>query len=90
MLDPGNVPEKKSSPPRLVIIILGTMFVFAAACLWVLGNSAWSGVDPEDARKRLAEEVISKSREQVLRVSKHTLALIRRNGNSNRSKSDTQ
>lgn len=90
VLDPGNVPEKKSSPPRLVIIILGTMFVFAAACLWVLGNSAWTDVDPEDARKRLAEEVISKSREQVMRVSKHTKALVRRNGNSNRSKSDPE
>ncbi len=57
MLDPARVPEKKSFPPRLVIICLGTFLVFAVSVVWVLGSARWDEFDPQDPRKVLLQEV---------------------------------
>jgi len=59
VLDSAVVPDKKSFPPRLLIIFLGTSLTFALAVLWVLGNEAWQGTDPSDPRKLFAQEVFS-------------------------------
>jgi uncharacterized protein involved in exopolysaccharide biosynthesis len=57
VLDFARIPEKKSSPPRLVIMLLGTCFAFAMTVVWVLGSTRWEEVDPEDPRKIFAQEV---------------------------------
>jgi uncharacterized protein involved in exopolysaccharide biosynthesis len=57
VLDPARVPEKKSYPPRLEIMILGTFLVFAMSAVWVLGSARWEEADPQDPRKMLAQEV---------------------------------
>ena len=59
VLDPPLVPKKKSFPPRLIIMLLGTMLAFVFAATWILGNSAWQAVDPNDPRKAVAIEVWS-------------------------------
>lgn len=59
VLDPANVPEKKSFPPRLLVMILGTMFGLAVGVTWVLGKEMWQETDPADPRKMLAQEVFS-------------------------------
>ena len=58
ILDEADVPEKKSFPPRLLIMILGSVFSFVLGSLWVIGNSKWAQVEPGDARKIFAEEVL--------------------------------
>jgi capsule polysaccharide export protein KpsE/RkpR len=57
VLDSGKVPERKSFPPRLLVMLLGTLFSFAIASVWVLSLKGWSKVDPADPRKILALEV---------------------------------
>jgi uncharacterized protein involved in exopolysaccharide biosynthesis len=57
VLDPARIPEKKSFPPRLVIMFLGTFLVFASSVVWVLGSARWEEVDPQDPRKVFAQEV---------------------------------
>jgi capsule polysaccharide export protein KpsE/RkpR len=57
VLDPGRVPEKKSFPPRLLIMFLGTFLVFSMSVVWVLGAEQWRAADPGDPRKILAKEV---------------------------------
>jgi uncharacterized protein involved in exopolysaccharide biosynthesis len=59
VLDPGRVPDKKSFPPRLLIISIGTGLVLAAAAFWILGARTWAQVDSADPRKVLALEVAS-------------------------------
>lgn len=59
VLDPPLVPKKKSFPPRLIIMILGTMLAFVFAATWILGASAWQAVAPNDPRKAVAIEVWS-------------------------------
>jgi len=57
VLDPAKIPEKKSFPPRLVIMFLGTFLAVALSTVWVLGSAQWEEVDPRDPRKILAQEV---------------------------------
>jgi uncharacterized protein involved in exopolysaccharide biosynthesis len=59
VLDPGQVPERKSFPPRLLIILLGTCFVVGISILWMFGEKRWEETDPNDPRKILAQEVVS-------------------------------
>ena len=59
VLDPANVPEKKSFPPRLVIMVLGTLFGLAAGVTWTLGKAMWQETDSADPRKVFAQEVFS-------------------------------
>jgi len=57
VLDPARTPEKKSFPPRLVVMFLGTFLAFALSIVWVLGSARWEEVDPQDPRKVLAKEI---------------------------------
>jgi uncharacterized protein involved in exopolysaccharide biosynthesis len=57
VLDPGRVPEWKSYPPRLLIMLLGTFLAFLATAVWVLAKRSWEQVDTLDPRKVLALEV---------------------------------
>jgi capsule polysaccharide export protein KpsE/RkpR len=59
VLDPAQVPEKKSFPPRLLIMFLGTFLVFSMSVVWVLGAEQWRAADPNDPRKILANEVVT-------------------------------
>jgi uncharacterized protein involved in exopolysaccharide biosynthesis len=59
VLDPGTVPEKKSFPPRLLIIFLGTLLAMGVSVVWVLGANQWQQADPDDPRKILAQEVVA-------------------------------
>ena len=57
VLDEGNVPEKKSFPPRIILIILGTGFAFVLGSVWILARSRWQAVDPRDPGKILAMDI---------------------------------
>jgi capsule polysaccharide export protein KpsE/RkpR len=57
ILDPASIPEKKSFPPRLMIISLGTLFAVSVSVVWVLASNRWLEADPQDPRKILAHEV---------------------------------
>jgi capsule polysaccharide export protein KpsE/RkpR len=63
VLDAAEVPEKKSFPPRLLFILLGTLFAFCFASVWVLVSTRWQEVDAEDPGKRLARDVIQTMQE---------------------------
>ncbi|MGC1484000.1 MAG: Wzz/FepE/Etk N-terminal domain-containing protein [Candidatus Acidiferrum sp.] len=74
VLDSGQIPEKKSFPPRLLIMFLGTLLVFSLCVVWVLGKEQWRAADPNDPRKILATEVAA-----TLKARAHWLS---RNGAS--------
>ncbi len=59
VLDPANIPEKKSFPPRLLIMVLGMLFGLSAGMTWVLGKTMWEETDPGDPRKVFAQEIFS-------------------------------
>ena len=59
VLDPGQVPEKKSFPPRVLIMFLGTFLVLSISVVWVLGAEQWRAADENEPRKILAKEIIA-------------------------------
>jgi capsule polysaccharide export protein KpsE/RkpR len=59
VLDPPEVPQKKSFPPRLLIMFLGTALAGVFCATWILTRSAWEAVDRADPRKAVALEVWS-------------------------------
>lgn len=71
VLDPPNLPERKSYPPRLLIMSLGTVMAFAAAMSWVLAYGAWATIDPADARRVLATHVWADVRASLPWVAKN-------------------
>jgi capsule polysaccharide export protein KpsE/RkpR len=57
LVDSANVPEKKSFPPRLLIIVALTILSVAGAAVWMVKSEHWQQVDPQDPGKAFAESV---------------------------------
>jgi hypothetical protein len=57
VIDPANLPEKKSWPPRLLIMGLLTIMALTGAVAWIVGSARWKRVDPHDPNKMFAESV---------------------------------
>jgi hypothetical protein len=77
VLDSPNIPDKKSFPPRLVIMLLGTALVFGLATAWVFGRTAWDQTDSKDPTKAFAQEVFT--------TMKASIPKFARNGSGNHS-----
>jgi len=63
VLDAANVPERKAGPPRLVLMIVGTMLAFSGGVVWILGVGTWNEMEPGDPRKQVMEEIGSRAAE---------------------------
>jgi len=80
VLDPADVPEQKSFPPRMLLMLCGTLLVMAAASGWILARERWQQIDPADPGKVLAIDVYQTVRSTAL-VSR-TLKFVK-NGSTN-------
>ena len=65
VLDVADVPGKKSFPPRMLIIFLGTVLGLIFGTLWLLGYERWQATDERDARKIFAREVFATTRAKL-------------------------
>ena len=61
VLDPPDVAEKKSFPPRLLIMILGLMVSLSAGVVWVFGQ-AWYRSNSAASARLLVDSMISDTR----------------------------
>jgi len=59
VLDVADVPENKSYPPRIPIILFGTLLAFAVAVAYIFVHEVWQNTDPGDPRRVFAQEVFS-------------------------------
>jgi uncharacterized protein involved in exopolysaccharide biosynthesis len=57
VLDPASVPERKSFPPRLLIMLLCTFLAVIFASLFMLAKEHWNAISPDDSGKLFAQEV---------------------------------
>jgi uncharacterized protein involved in exopolysaccharide biosynthesis len=67
VVDPAEVPEKRSYPPRMLITILGTCLAVAGAMSWIFVASSWREIDQKDPRRILAREIFQSARAGVFR-----------------------
>jgi capsule polysaccharide export protein KpsE/RkpR len=58
VIDAPGIPEKKSFPPRLILMVVLTFLSFSVAASLILFREVWSRVSPDDPRKALAAEVV--------------------------------
>jgi len=59
VLDPPDVPDKRSFPPRMLLIFLGTLVAFSLGAFWIFARELWRTTKPDDPGKVLAQEVFS-------------------------------
>jgi uncharacterized protein involved in exopolysaccharide biosynthesis len=59
VLAPAQVPEKKSFPPRTLIVVMGAFFAVAIAAGLELVAKWWIGLDETDPRKAIVREIAS-------------------------------
>ncbi len=57
VLDPADVPEKRSFPKRTLIVFLGTFLAFSLGVVVVLGAARWREIEPHVPEKQFATEI---------------------------------
>lgn len=57
VLDAPQLPEKKSSPSRWLIIFLGAFTGLLLSSCWIVGTQLWSEVDPSQPHKAFLTQV---------------------------------
>ncbi|HYX68627.1 MAG TPA: Wzz/FepE/Etk N-terminal domain-containing protein [Terriglobales bacterium] len=75
VMDAGDVPEKKSSPIRSLVVGLSVLGAFALACLWVVEKHRWDQLPQEDARRVLAAEVAAETKQFLQRIRRNRIRL---------------
>jgi capsule polysaccharide export protein KpsE/RkpR len=71
VLDVADIPTKKSFPPRLLIMFLGTALAAAIATTWVFGKTTWEQTDSADPRKAFAQEVFTTVKASLPKFSRN-------------------
>ena len=74
VIDPPEIPEKKSSPHRLLMVLVGTFLSLSLGTVWVLGDAHWRQIASDDPGKVFALEVLG--------TLKAHLSWVSRNGSS--------
>jgi len=65
VLDPPEVPQRKSYPPRLLLMILGTFLAAGLAMFWALGKARWQATAADDPGKQLGQEIFQTVRARI-------------------------
>lgn len=68
MIDSPSWPEKKSFPPRLIIILVITVLAVFSSAMYLLIVERWRQISPHDARKLLADEMWLALRHDATRI----------------------
>lgn len=57
VLDPPDYPEKKSFPPRTLIVLLGTFLASLLGAVWIIGSYLWGETDSSHPLKRIVKSI---------------------------------
>jgi hypothetical protein len=68
VLDEPRIPGKRSFPPRILIMLLGTVLAFGASVTWIFAHALWERTEPNDVRKLFAQEVFGVVKARVSRT----------------------
>lgn len=71
VLDAAYVPDKRSFPPRLVIVLLATLLASCLGVIFIFGEANWNAANPDDPHKQLALEVWSEIRSRAPWLTKN-------------------
>jgi uncharacterized protein involved in exopolysaccharide biosynthesis len=80
VLDQPLVPQKKSFPPRLLFIVVGSVLGVFMGIVYIRVYASWSAMHTQDPRKMFATEVLQTTRAQISRQALVGLKFVRRSG----------
>lgn len=72
IMDTPNIPEKKNSPIRSLIVGLSVFVALVLGCVWVVEREKWDRLPLDDSRRLLASEVKTELKTAFRRVFKFT------------------
>lgn len=67
VMDEAAIPERKSFPPRLGFMILGTVLAAITGAFWVLGVVFWQAIEADDPAKSFTLDVLRVQKAWLLR-----------------------
>jgi capsule polysaccharide export protein KpsE/RkpR len=70
VLDPADVPERKSFPPRLVVVLFSLVLVSSGAAAWVLARARWQAIDSSDPGKMLVHDIYESTSARIKELRK--------------------
>lgn len=73
VLDSPDVPEKRSSPPRVVITVCGAVLGLLLATVWLIANRNWHNTLPNHPGRVLAVEVSDHLRDMFRSIKNRSL-----------------
>jgi uncharacterized protein involved in exopolysaccharide biosynthesis len=65
VLDPPDIPEKKTFPPRILLTLVGGILAVVIAVGWIIARDHWSKIDPGDPGKVLVLSMVESVRPQL-------------------------
>ncbi|HEY6348055.1 MAG TPA: GNVR domain-containing protein [Candidatus Angelobacter sp.] len=68
VMDPPNVPEKKTSPIRSLIVGISVFLALVLGCWWVVEKEKWEQLAPDDSRRLLVAEMASDVRKAMRKI----------------------
>lgn len=66
VVDPAYVPERKSSPKKLLVISVLTLISLAGTCAWIVGVAHWEDVSDDDPWKQFVTRVWQSAERRVM------------------------
>jgi capsule polysaccharide export protein KpsE/RkpR len=73
VLDAADIPERKSYPPRTLLVIAATAITFVFSVVWLLVQARWQEIDQADPAKILSRQIFENVRTSVSRIADRTL-----------------
>jgi capsule polysaccharide export protein KpsE/RkpR len=65
VLDPPDYPERKSFPPRTLIVLLGTFLAWLLGAVWVVGSYRWGEIESGHPLKRMIKGIQRRSKTEA-------------------------
>lgn len=78
VLDEGDIPERKSFPPRTLLVIFGVFLATGGGAAWLLARAKWGEIDPQHPGKLLAQDVACTVMRRLRSTIAHLLRMIQR------------
>jgi uncharacterized protein involved in exopolysaccharide biosynthesis len=72
VIDPPSWPEKKSFPPRRIIMLAFTALAVFGSAMFLIVAERWNQVSPQDARKQLANAIWLAIKNDAKQIRHHT------------------
>jgi uncharacterized protein involved in exopolysaccharide biosynthesis len=85
VLDPADLPERRSTPRRTLIVFAGILLTFVFGCAWILGTAKWAQIDVDDSRKLFVLQAYKDLKQDFVRfraTGTHIFSGKRRNSES--------